>query len=60
VVAWRYNRRFLQEVFPHVSYRLFSGAGHVLFRESPDIREEAVETVVTYLRSSGTTAADQQ
>lgn len=49
VVAWRYNRRFLEDALPQVRYRLFPGAGHVLFRESPEVRAAAVETVVDYL-----------
>lgn len=49
VVAWRYNRRFLEDAIPNVRYRLFLGAGHVLFRESPDVRKAAVEAVIDYL-----------
>ncbi|HKK49660.1 MAG TPA: alpha/beta hydrolase [Alkalispirochaeta sp.] len=56
VVAWRYNRRFIEDAFPQVNYRLFAGAGHVLFREDPDIREEAVETVTSYLHRSSARA----
>ncbi|MFW5693981.1 MAG: alpha/beta hydrolase [Alkalispirochaeta sp.] len=49
VVAWRYNRRFLQQALPDAQYRLVPGGGHVLFREEPDIRNEAVQMVVEYL-----------
>ncbi len=60
VVAWRYNRRFLENAFSHLRYRLFPGAGHVLFRESPDIRAEAVETVVDQIQRPGTPAQEQR
>ncbi|MEX2443297.1 MAG: alpha/beta hydrolase [Alkalispirochaeta sp.] len=60
VVAWRYNRRFLNDAFPQVRYRLFPGAGHVLFRESPDVRREAVQTVVTYLSDPELVVGDEE
>ena len=49
VVAWRYNRRFLQDAFAEVDYRLFDGAGHVLFRAEPDIRGAAVDLTTRYI-----------
>ncbi len=53
VVAWRYNRRFLQKAFREVHYRLFDGAGHVLFREAPPVGPAAVEAAVSWILADG-------
>lgn len=49
VVAWRYNRRFLEDAFSTVEYRSFRGAGHVPFREDPPTGPAAVEAAVSYI-----------
>lgn len=52
VVAWRYNRRFLREAFTGVSYRLFDGADHVLYREAAPVGPEAVAITADYVEST--------
>jgi alpha-beta hydrolase superfamily lysophospholipase len=60
VVAWRYNRRFLEDAFSEVHYRLFPDAGHVLFREAPTVRREAIRAVVQYLNNAELAAEDER
>lgn len=49
VVAWRRNRRFLERHLPEATYRLYEGAGHVLYREEPGLRSEILGHVTDYL-----------
>jgi alpha-beta hydrolase superfamily lysophospholipase len=49
VVAWRYNRRALTAAFSEVAYELYPGAGHVLFRAEPAVRDAAVTRAVTHI-----------
>jgi alpha-beta hydrolase superfamily lysophospholipase len=53
VVAWRYNRRALTDAFSEVEYELYPGAGHVLFRAKPAVRDAAVERAVQHIMAAG-------
>ncbi|MFW6229072.1 MAG: alpha/beta hydrolase [Alkalispirochaeta sp.] len=49
VVAWRYNREVLQEIFPNIDYRTIRGAPHILYQD-PAIRDEAIEMTIGFMR----------
>ncbi len=50
-VDWTYNLHFLGKKFPNSKIRMFSGARHELFNEAPQYRQQAMETVLQYLKS---------
>lgn len=53
VVAWRYNKRVIQRIFPSADYRIVPGGEHTLYQGRPrPRREEAIETTIQYLSVS--------
>jgi alpha-beta hydrolase superfamily lysophospholipase len=52
VVAWRYNRQVLQEIFPNIDYRTIRGAPHILYQD-PTVRDEAIDMTIDFLRNPG-------
>jgi alpha-beta hydrolase superfamily lysophospholipase len=50
VVAWRYNRGVIGELFTTVDYDLIPGASHVLFQEEDrDTRQQTLDRTIAYL-----------
>lgn len=48
-VDYSYNLEFLQGKLPRAKIQMIAGARHELFNESPALRTEAIEQVVSYL-----------
>lgn len=49
VVAWRYNRRFLNRKFACLRYELLRGAGHVLHGRDRAVRETTLGLTTEYI-----------
>jgi alpha-beta hydrolase superfamily lysophospholipase len=50
VVAWRYNRKVIGDLFTTVDYDLIPGASHVLYQtEDVDTRQQTLDRTVAYL-----------
>jgi lysophospholipase len=51
-VSWKYNMKFLEEKFPNVKIEMVKDAGHELFNESPEYRQQIFSHIVNYLENS--------
>ena len=50
VVAWRYNREVIGDLFTTVDYDLIPGASHILYQENnDDVRQQTLDRIVAYL-----------
>lgn len=50
VVAWRYNREVIRDLFTTVDYDLIPGASHILYQEDEgDARQQTLDRTVAYL-----------
>lgn len=50
VVAWRYNRSVILDLFPNAQYEVMPGATHILYQEStPRLRDKAIARTIAYL-----------
>jgi len=49
VVAWRYNRKIIRQVFPLAEYQMISGGTHTMLQEETPRQDEVLDRIIRYV-----------